>query len=169
MGHGAHMAHHFSRSGLVTVGFDYRGFGRSEGRGGYIEDIEAHLADSREFLKIVMPMYKGLPKFALGLSLGGLTSYYLTLADPKLFDGAILMAPAIMNSKAGLLGDIGKFGIKVGLRIVKFMPEKLRLRKPLYGQASKNPEITDFVKNDPYAFADRMSLSTLEMLGIAMM
>jgi predicted esterase len=30
--------------------------------------------------------------------MGGMTSYYLTLNTPNLFDGAILMAPAIKNS-----------------------------------------------------------------------
>ena len=58
IGHGAHIAEYFSKNGLITVGFDHRGFGRSEGRGGYVENLNTHLFDSREFLKIVLPMYK---------------------------------------------------------------------------------------------------------------
>ena len=40
----------------------------------------------------------------------------------------------------------------------------MRLTKPIYGKASKNPVITEFIKKDKYAFSDRMSLSTIEML-----
>jgi alpha-beta hydrolase superfamily lysophospholipase len=29
LGHGAHIAHHLSQKGIITVGFDHRGFGRS--------------------------------------------------------------------------------------------------------------------------------------------
>jgi alpha-beta hydrolase superfamily lysophospholipase len=29
IGHGAHLAEYFSKNGLITVGFDHRGFGRS--------------------------------------------------------------------------------------------------------------------------------------------
>jgi len=36
VGQGAHLAHELAKDGLITVGFDHRGFGRSEGRGGYI-------------------------------------------------------------------------------------------------------------------------------------
>jgi len=39
-----------------------------------------------------------VPLFAFGLSLGGSTSYLLTLKHPQLFDGAILQAPALMPS-----------------------------------------------------------------------
>jgi alpha-beta hydrolase superfamily lysophospholipase len=29
MGHGAHIAHNYAKHGIITVGFDHRGFGRS--------------------------------------------------------------------------------------------------------------------------------------------
>lgn len=82
-----------------------------------------------------MPMYKNLPKFVLGLSMGGMTSYYLTLQNPKLFDGAILMAPALKNNVGGTL-------VKVTKMLGSILPNKTRLTKPVYGKASKNPEIT---------------------------
>jgi acylglycerol lipase len=39
IGHGAHLAQYFSKEGLITVGFDYRGFGRSQGMQGYIDNL----------------------------------------------------------------------------------------------------------------------------------
>ena len=91
-------------------------------------------------------MYQGLPRFVIGLSMGGLTAYHLTLEDPKLFDGAILMAPALMNNVGGLL-------VKATKLISVLVPDKFRLTKPIYGKASKNPTITEFVKNDKHAFS----------------
>ena len=82
-----------------------------------------------------MPMYKDLPRFVLGLSMGGLTAYHLSLADPTLFDGVILMAPAMMNSVRRALVSLTKVFSKI-------MPEKMRLTKPIYGRASRNPVIT---------------------------
>jgi acylglycerol lipase len=103
IGHGAHLAEYFGERGFFTVGFDHRGFGRSEGTGGYAEGLETHLKDAKAFLKEVMPKYEKLPKFALGLSMGGMTAYHLTLEDPNLFDGVILMAPALKNIVGGFL------------------------------------------------------------------
>ena len=78
--------------------------------------------------------------------MGGLTAYHLSLADQKMFTGVILMAPALMNNVGGVLVSLTKvFG--------KLLPEKTRLTKPIYGKASKNPVITEFVKNDKYAFS----------------
>ena len=82
-----------------------------------------------------MPKYKGLPKFALGLSMGGMTSYHLSLESSKLFDGVVLMAPALKNSVGGFL-----VGLATGL--AKILPQKSRLTKPVYGMAAKNPTIT---------------------------
>lgn len=104
-----------------------------------------------------MPTYANLPKFVLGLSMGGMTSYYLTLENPNLFDGAILMAPAMKNSVGGTLVKFTKI-------LGSILPDKTRLTKPVYGKASKNPLITQFIKNDKYAFSQRMSLSTIQMI-----
>lgn len=71
--------------------------------------------------------------------MGGLASYYLTLTHPHLFDGAILMAPALKNQVGGFL--VGLSGFLKGL-----LPEHTKLTPPVYGKASRNPTITDFVK-----------------------
>ena len=47
LGHGAHLADYFAKHGFITVGFDHRGFGRSEGEPGYVECLEDHLKDSK--------------------------------------------------------------------------------------------------------------------------
>jgi len=56
-----------------------------------------------------------------------------------------MMAPALKN-------NFGGFVVGLAGALKKILPEKTKLTKPVYGMASKNPEITDFVKNDPYAY-----------------
>lgn len=52
--HGAHIAEKLANSGFLVVGFDHRGFGKSEGLRGYIENIDTHLSDSRLFISKVL-------------------------------------------------------------------------------------------------------------------
>jgi len=80
------------------MGFDHRGYGKSEGLRGYVESLNIHLQDSKQFIDLIEKIYgKDIPKFVGGLSMGGMTSYRLTLEEPKRYRGAILLAPALKN------------------------------------------------------------------------
>ena len=79
----------------MTIGFDYRGFGRSHGVRGYIENIESHLSDCEKFINLSKDVYPETPFYAVGLSLGGGTAYHLGLKHKKMFEGSVLMAPAL--------------------------------------------------------------------------
>jgi alpha-beta hydrolase superfamily lysophospholipase len=79
--------------------------------------------------------YPKLPFFCLGLSMGGMTTYYLTLKYKYLFEGAIMMAPAIKN-------NIGGFLVTMVKAIGSILPGGMKLMKPIYGKASRNPKIT---------------------------
>ena len=103
IGHGAHIAHVLAGHGIETVGFDHRGFGRSPGKAGRVASLEEHLADALRFVRMMKKEYEGVPMFALGLSMGGMTTYHLSLRDPTLFEGTILMAPALKNAVNGFL------------------------------------------------------------------
>lgn len=46
IGHGAHIAHALQQINIITVGFDHRGFGNSEGASGLVESFEQHMSDS---------------------------------------------------------------------------------------------------------------------------
>lgn len=64
------------------------------------------------------------------------------------------MAPAMKNSVGGKV-------VKLTKVLESILPDKTRLLKPIYGKATKNPAVTDFVRNDKYAFSERMPLSTV--------
>lgn len=73
--------------------------------------------------------------------MGGMTTYYLTLRYRYLFEGAILMAPAIKNNISGFL-------VGVTNTLASILGKKTKLMKPIYGKASRNPKITEDIKND---------------------
>jgi acylglycerol lipase len=82
IGHGAHIAHAFANHGYVTVGFDHRGFGRSPGKPGKVASLEQHLEDTFQFVTLMKKEYPKLPFFCMGLSMGGMATYYTTLKHP---------------------------------------------------------------------------------------
>jgi acylglycerol lipase len=110
-----------------------------------------------EFVNKIKGMYPETPTFCLGLSMGGLASYYVSSMHTDYFKGAILMAPALKNQVSGLVVGVSKF-------LKKLLPEHTTLMGPVYGRASRNPAITDFVKQDPYAYKGKVNLATTSFL-----
>jgi acylglycerol lipase len=58
MNHGAHIAKELANIGCIVVGFDHRGFGKSEGIRGYLESVPIHLHDSKEFVFRILSYYE---------------------------------------------------------------------------------------------------------------
>jgi acylglycerol lipase len=85
------------KSGITTIAYDQRGFGRSEKTGIWAgaETMRADLADA---VAAARARYPGVPVFALGESMGGavvLTG--LASNTPPAADGIILVAPAVWS------------------------------------------------------------------------
>ena len=78
----------------------------------------------------------------MGLSMGGLTTYYLTLTHAHLFSGAILLAPAIKNMASFLEVQAAKL-------LKSILPEQTRMIEPTGGVGSRNPKIDDKRFKDP--------------------
>lgn len=104
-----------------------------------------------------MKMYPELPKFVLGISMGGLTAYHLSLRHPDFFKGAILMAPALKNNVNNFLVGLSAF-------MKKILPQDTRLIKPLKGNSNSSLSIVEELSNDPYVYKGRCSLSTISFL-----
>lgn len=66
LNNGAHVAQAASQVGVGVVGFDFRGFGKSEGIRGYIESEESHFGDCIKFIDIVEKEYPGKKIFLTG-------------------------------------------------------------------------------------------------------
>lgn len=63
------------------------------------------------------------------------------------------MAPALKN-------QIGSFLVSMSGMLRSLLPEHTKLTGPVYGKASRNPAITDFVKEDPHSYKGRVNLAT---------
>ena len=81
-GHGQHVGKfgyvgkHFSEAGYDFVGFDYKGFGKSQGTRGLIESFDTLLGDALSFVEKAKEFYektyagKNIPLVGYGFSLG---------------------------------------------------------------------------------------------------
>ncbi len=86
----------FAKAGIASIGFDYRGFGRSEGLRGYIRKHEDTVADFLSFLQLAKQKDGELmskPLFLLGVAYGATTALDLSIRKPDLFNGMILVSP----------------------------------------------------------------------------
>ena len=71
VGKSAHIAAQIAEIGVEVVGFDHRGFGRSEGIRGFIENQKLVESDVEKFEQIVRQKYPNKDIFLSGLSWGG--------------------------------------------------------------------------------------------------
>lgn len=84
-------AREFAEHGITSVGFDYRGFGRSEGIRGYIKKHDDNLVDLANFIKSVGD--KGLPLFGLGVGYGGTVLLDHAMRNSETFKGLLAISP----------------------------------------------------------------------------
>lgn len=103
----ATIAIELSKIGLVTVAFDYRGHGFSEGINGDIESFDELINTAKLFINSVENYFKSMielkkyniknenflkERYCQGLSMGGLLCYFLSLTLD--FKGVLFYAPA---------------------------------------------------------------------------
>ena len=74
---------------------DHRGYGRSEGQCGYIDDWSDFRDDLRTFVKLVQDEVGDLPLFMFCHSMGGVIGLDYCLRDPDGLTGIVASAPAI--------------------------------------------------------------------------
>lgn len=97
----------------------------------------------------------------MGLSMGGLTTYYLTLTHAHLFSGAILLAPAIKN--------MASFLEVQGVNLLKaILPEQARMVEPSEGIGSRNPKISEKRFKDPLVNNRKHCVKSVHFLFSAM-
>jgi acylglycerol lipase len=85
------------KSGITTIAYDQRGFGRSE-KPGIWAGAETMRADLADAVAAARARYPGVPVFALGESMGGAVVLTALLsATPPATDGVILIAPAVWS------------------------------------------------------------------------
>lgn len=100
----AFIAKSFAEIGCITVAYDYRGHGCSEGVNGTVEDFAYAIEDSKQFIKeteeyLITKFNKNTEflqnKFLCGISMGGLMCYILSKEKQSNFKGSIMFSPAV--------------------------------------------------------------------------
>ena len=118
-------------------------------------------------MDMVKKMYPSLPIYGVGLSLGGATAYHLSRKYPKMFDGTVLMAPAL-TPPPELIGKFNTVSTVLGV-LSFFLPSHLKIGTIKVSDNCRNIKYEEYCNNDQYFQQDRVKLGTLislrELLG----
>lgn len=132
-----------ARRGLMTIGFDLRGHGRSPGTRGHVDSAEQCDADVAAFRRHISAHYPGRPLFLLGMSAGALPALGAAIEVPAGLNGLILVASALgeVGASAVLLRAAYMLG-----RLVPRLPFNPRLD---LANLSRDPRTTAAIVADP--------------------
>ncbi|MCR2806108.1 alpha/beta hydrolase [Paenibacillus soyae] len=88
-----HVAERMTDSGIVVVGYDLQGHGRSEGARGHIASIEEAIDDTMAILAEAKERHPGLPVYLYGHSMGGNIALNTALSRRPDMQGLIISSP----------------------------------------------------------------------------
>ena len=151
----AHVAKAFAEIGVTTVGFDFRGHGKSQGLPGYIEDFNDLMNDFINFATLMEGLYsKEIPKFLIGESMGGLIGYLFGLKTPNFFKGMIFLAPSLQES------ETKKMPMKFAYYLSYFI-KSIPIPLPRKNESSKNPAVFENVRSEPLIYNGGIRFGTM--------
>lgn len=154
----ASLAKFFSTFGITTLGFDFRGHGKSEGLPGLVESCFDLASDMIEFTTLIDKIYeKSIPRFYAGISMGGNLGFLVGLRIPNYFRGMILLAPALQAN------SLNKFSM-IFARICTCLSVKIPIPPPEERLAARNPASAEKWMNDPLAYKGKVKLKTFASL-----
>jgi alpha-beta hydrolase superfamily lysophospholipase len=134
----------FASTGIVTIGVDLRGHGRSEGLKGHAPSRDKLLGDIEELLKSARSDYTDIPIFLFGHSMGGgLVLNYAISRNTNEISGVIASAPWVK-----LAFDPPAWKVRLGTFASSWLP-RLRQHNELDpGDLSKDAQVVEAYKND---------------------
>ena len=142
MNRGAHLAKYFASKNIITVGYDFRGYGKSEGLKGYIDKFDDLISDSEKLIRLTKDIYPNVPLYGVGLSLGGAVAYHLSLKNRQMFNGTVLMAPALKPSMQH--EQYHNFLLHLASFAEAVLPSELRIKKMNYQYNCKDPNYKEY-------------------------
>ncbi|XP_059659368.1 caffeoylshikimate esterase [Cornus florida] len=85
-----------AQNGFACFALDLQGHGRSQGLKAFVPNVDLVVDDCLSFFNFIItqnPQFQNLPVFLFGESMGGAICLLIHFRNPKLFNGAILIAP----------------------------------------------------------------------------
>ncbi|MCG3173728.1 MAG: Monoacylglycerol lipase [Myxococcota bacterium] len=132
--------------GVVVVGHDHQGHGRSGGPRAYVERWEHYLEDLDQMVEKTAREFAGLPLFIIGHSMGGLISIRYLQWTNRLdrIAGAVISAPAL-----GVAVPVPLIKQKAAVLLSRLMPSLAMANEIDAGLISRDPKVVEAYVNDP--------------------
>jgi alpha-beta hydrolase superfamily lysophospholipase len=138
-----HVAAVMTGCGVDVVGYDQRGFGRSEGKKGRIP-ADTTMVDDAVFVFRTVAKDAGAAPFLIAHSMGGAIAAFAVTSGAIVPRGLILSSPAIRPQLLG--GEVTERALRVMRRLTPNLPFS-SLIKP--GDVTRDPEVIKGILADP--------------------
>lgn len=104
------MGNSLASQGLTVYAMDHRGFGRSDGLAGHIDDYHTYIEDIEFIVAQIRTRHPGARLYILGHSMGGIFAAHFAAKYDNLLDGLLFLNPWVQDtSKVPLLTTLGIF------------------------------------------------------------
>jgi alpha-beta hydrolase superfamily lysophospholipase len=104
------MGNSLASQGLTIYAMDHRGFGRSGGLAGHIDDYHTYIEDIEFVVAHIRARHPGAGLYLLGHSMGGIFTAHFAAKYENLIDGVLFLNPWVQDtSKVPLLTTLGIF------------------------------------------------------------
>jgi alpha-beta hydrolase superfamily lysophospholipase len=144
---------------IAAYALDFPGRGNSDGERYYIADYNEFVADIDKLVDIAKAAHPGLPLFILGHSAGGVLSAIYALDHQEKLSGFICESFAFQVPAPD-------FAIAV-LRGLSHIFPHAHVVKLKNEDFSRNPEVVDFMNNDPLIAHEVQPTKTMQQLSLA--
>ena len=104
------MGNSLASQGLTVYAMDHRGFGRSAGMDGHIDNYHTYVEDIEFIVAHIRKGHPGARLYMLGHSMGGIFAAHFAAKYGNLIDGVLFLNPWVQDtSKVPLLTTLGIF------------------------------------------------------------
>lgn len=133
--------------GIQVFSYDQRGFGRSPGKRGWINNFDELLSDLDSFIALLSDELKARSSFIMGHSMGGMVvARYAETREALPFKGLIFSSPFLAINE-----EVPKFLVKISGFIAKVLPF-LPVSKVDNTGLSKDPKVVKQADEDPLCY-----------------
>lgn len=139
-----HFADFFNTNGYAVVGMDHRGHGKSEGKRGHTPQYDSYLDDVETVLKHTQAIYKDLPTFLYGHSMGGNVVLNYMMHRKPVLAGVVVTGPWIR-----LAFEPKPMMLKLGKMMRSIYPSFTQDSGLDVNAVSKDKAVVEAYKKDP--------------------